>query len=78
MPLSGPRLSTNQASKIHLKFKMEDSYNEFDVCFLDGVAFECFVKKIIAKKIITKISTKWKILANKVINRENILEKMFS
>ena len=56
---------------------MEDSYNEFDV-YLDGVAFECFVKKIIAKKIITKISTKWKILANKVINRENILEKMFS
>ena len=31
MPLLGPRLSTNQASKIHLKFKMEDSYNEFDV-----------------------------------------------
>ena len=77
MPWSGPRLSANQASKMHLKFKMEDSY-EFDVCFLDGVAFECFVKKIIAKKIITKISTKWKILANKVINRENILEKMFS
>ena len=77
MPLLGPRLSTNQASKIHLKFKMEDSYNEFDV-YLDGVAFECFVKKIIAKKIITKISTKWKMLANKVINRENILEKMFS
>lgn len=78
MPWSGPRLSANQASKMHLKFKMEDSYNEFDVYFLNGVTFECFLKKIIAKNIITKISTKWKILANKVINRENILEKMFS
>ena len=54
MPLSAPRLSTNQASKMHLKFKMEDSYNEFDVYFLNGVTFECFLKKIIAKKLSQK------------------------